>query len=509
MLKPHEMVSPVLSAIESTMSIIKSTPPIKIRRGSGPLAPVLVLALLGVFSAVTSGQEFAAEGWWSGAISTPAGSLTIAIRLQRGDAGVWSGVIDIPQQGAKAVPLGDVAVADRSVAFRIMGAPGNPAIRLTASVDGQRLAGSLTQGGATLPVSLTRGVAKAAESPRGRPQTPIPPFPYVDEQVVFTNERAAIALAGTLTLPSGTAPFPAVLLITGSGQQDRDQTLFGHKPFAVWADQLTRRGVAVLRVDDRGMGGSASGPASPTSRDFADDVRAAVRFLRTRSDIDPKQVGLLGHSEGAMLASMVAADSDAAFVVMLAGPGVPGEQLLYTQAAQLFRGQGVSEAVVAWDRLIREKAFAVLKAEPLNAPDSAARDKVLAEVDSLKPPAGNPSAGRQLAQALFTQGSQPWFKFFLAYDPRPDLAKVRCPVLAIGGERDLQVTASENLDQIARALRSAGNSDVTTKVMPGLNHLFQTAKTGLPSEYETIEETLAPAVLTLVSDWIVKHIPNR
>ncbi len=211
-----------------------------------------------------------------------------------------------------------------------------------------------------------------------------------------------------------------------------------------------------------------------------------------------------------MIAGMVAAHADVAFVVMLAGPGLPGDQVLYTQAAQLFRGQGAPDAAITWDRSIRERVFAVLKAETSSASDAAARQKVLEDVSSLKPPgAPDGTAGRQLAEALFKQGSQPWFKFFLAYDPRADLAKVRCPVLAIGGERDVQVAASENLDQISRTLRSSGNADVTTQVMPGLNHLFQTAKTGLPSEYETIEETVSPGVLTLVSEWILKHVTSR
>lgn len=448
-------------------------------------------------------------GVWSGAIETPGMPLSIVVRLKQDGDRTWSGTIDIPQQRAAAVPIVDLVVADRSVSFRIPNAPGDPTIRLSLSDDGEQMSGTLTQGGATLKVAVARGEAKpAAPVRRNRPQTPQPPFPYVEEEVSFRNENAGVQLAGTLTLPARTGRFPAVVLITGSGPQDRDETLFGHKPFLVWADHLTRRGLAVLRVDDRGIGGSSRGPQGPTSKDFAEDVRAAVSFLRAHPTIDAKRIGLLGHSEGALLATMVAASTDAAFVVMLAGPGVPGDQLLFAQAALLFRGQGASEATIAWDRSIREKAFAALKAETDGTPNPAARQKLLDELGATPSAPGLPGGAdaRRLAEALLTQGSQPWFRFFLSFDPRPDLGKLACPVLAVNGDLDLQVAAAENLPEIERAVRAGGNRNVTVQSMPGLNHLFQTAKTGLPTEYESLEETIAPAVLSLVSDWILEQL---
>jgi pimeloyl-ACP methyl ester carboxylesterase len=436
--------------------------------------------------------------------------LRVVVRLSQEDGGAWSGQIDIPQQGAKALPLSEVTVAPPKIGFRISGIPGNPTFTLVLSEDTQRMSGTFTQGGGTIPATLRRGAAPvvAKTEPR-RPQTPVPPMPYLEEQVTFRNEGANIQLAGTLTLPRAAKRVAAVLLITGSGQQDRDQTLFGHKPFLVWADHLTRQGVAVLRVDDRGIGGSGRGSPNPTSLDFSTDVRSGLEYLRHRSEIDPERVGLVGHSEGAIIAAIVAAQSPApAFIVMLAGTGLPGDQILYSQAASLFRAQGARDEAIAWDRSIRERVFAVLKAEAGAQPNLAAREKLLEELGAAKPVtpgAPDGAAAQQLANALF-KASQPWLQFFLAFDPRPTLMKVGCPVLAVGGERDVQVPTRENLAEIEKALRAGGNKDVTTVALPGLNHLFQTSVTGTPSEYPTIEETISPAVLKLVSDWIAKRV---
>jgi len=466
---------------------------------------------IGITAVSAFGQpSTSVEGAWNGEIELPGVPLKTTVRLSQVDGGKWSGQIDIPQQGAKAVALTDVSVAPPNISFRIAGIPGDPAFRLVLSEDSRSMSGTLTQGGGTIPVTLRRGdappVAKAA--PR-RPQTPVPPMPYLEENVTFRNEGADLQLAGTLTLPRAERRVAAVLLITGSGQQDRDQTLFGHKPFWVWADHLTRQGVAVLRVDDRGVGGSGRGSRSPTSLDFATDVRAGLDYLRRRPEIDPDRIGLIGHSEGAILAVMVAAGSPApAFIVMLAGTGVPGDQILYSQAASVFKAQGASDEAIAWDRSIRERVFAILKAEAEGKPNAAAREKLLEEIGAAKPVAAGAPDGataRKLANALFS-AAQPWLQFFLAFDPRPSLMKVRCPVLAIGGDRDVQVPARENLAEIERALRAGGNKEVTTAELPGLNHLLQASVTGMPGEYATIEETISPAVLKLVSDWIAKRV---
>ena len=327
--------------------------------------------------------------------------------------------------------------------------------------------------------------APAAARPP-RPQEPTPPYPYQEEQVTFVNAKAGITFAGTLTLPASPTASPAVVLITGSGAQDRDETIAGHKPFLVLADALTRRGIAVLRVDDRGVGGSGGTMATATSEDFVDDALAAVAYLRGRKDIDAKRIGLVGHSEGGLIAPIAATRSkDIAFIVLMAGPGITGDQILFLQGAAIMRANGASEAAISRNREVQQRLFDVIRTEK---DDAAAKEKI----KSIAP-------GQERV-------ATPWFRYFLSYDPVPVLQKVTCPVLAINGEKDLQVPYRENLDAIGKALRAGGNTDVTTLSMPNLNHLFQTSQTGAPSEYAKISETFAPAALDAISDWILKRV---
>ena len=327
--------------------------------------------------------------------------------------------------------------------------------------------------------------APAAARPP-RPQEPTPPYPYQEEQVTFVNAKAGITFAGTLTLPASPTASPAVVLITGSGAQDRDETIAGHKPFLVLADALTRRGIAVLRVDDRGVGGSGGTMATATSEDFVDDALAAVAYLRGRKDIDAKRIGLVGHSEGGLIAPIAATRSkDIAFIVLMAGPGITGDQILFLQGAAIMRANGASEAAISRNREVKQRLFDVIRTEK---DDAAAKEKI----KSIAP-------GQERV-------ATPWFRYFLSYDPVPVLQKVTCPVLAINGEKDLQVPYRENLDAIGKALRAGGNTDVTTLSMPNLNHLFQTSQTGAPSEYAKIAETFAPAALDAISDWILKRV---
>jgi pimeloyl-ACP methyl ester carboxylesterase len=318
-----------------------------------------------------------------------------------------------------------------------------------------------------------------------RPQEPTPPYPYREEQVTFVNAKAGITFAGTLTLPASSAASPAVVLITGSGAQDRDETVAGHKPFLVLADTLTRRGIAVLRVDDRGVGGSGGTMATATSEDFVDDALAAVAYLTARKDIDTRHIGLVGHSEGGLIAPIAATRSkDIAFIVLMAGPGITGDQILFLQGAAIMRANGASEAAISRNREVQEKLFDIIRTEK---DDAAAREKIKAV-----------APGQERV-------ATPWFRYFLSYDPVPVLQKVTCPVLAINGEKDLQVPYRENLDAIGKALRAGGNPDATTLSMPNLNHLFQTSQTGSPSEYAKIPETIAPVALDAISDWILKR----
>jgi pimeloyl-ACP methyl ester carboxylesterase len=277
----------------------------------------------------------------------------------------------------------------------------------------------------------------------------------------------------------------------------------GHKPFLLWADTLTRRGIAVLRVDDRGVGGSERGTVTPTSADLADDVRAGVAFLSSLPNVDATRIGLIGHSEGAAIAAMVAADTPAVrFIVMLAGSGVRGDRLMMQQAEAIATAQGLPRPVIDWDLAMRRRVYDQIMAERDGQPDQAARQALL---DSIPTIPGTPDAAlaRQSATQLLDAVSGRWWRFALAHDPGDSLRRVQVPVLALVGERDLQVSARENIPAIRAALEAGGNADITVRALPELNHLLQTAKTGQVSEYEHIEETIAPSVLTLVSEWIV------
>ena len=302
-----------------------------------------------------------------------------------------------------------------------------------------------------------------------------------------------------------------LLLITGSGPQDRNGAMLGHKPFLVWADYLTRRGIAVLRVDDRGVGGSTGDGSfdKVTSENFAEDVLAGIAFLKTRKEINPKQIGLIGHSEGGITAPLVAAKSkDVAFIVLIAGPGLTAEEGFSNQVAATAKACGTSDEAVAWNRRLMRQMFSILKEEKDNAvADKKIRElraKMLAEMsEEQRKKYGIPQDAMESVIKLMLT---PWFRFYIRYDPRATLKKVRVPVLAITGERDLQVVpAGENLAAIAEALKAGGNKDYTVVELPRLNHLFQTSETGSPTEYGRIGETISPAVLELVGDWIVKR----
>jgi pimeloyl-ACP methyl ester carboxylesterase len=356
-----------------------------------------------------------------------------------------------------------------------------------------------------LPLTLKK-IAKPTELKR--PQTPRPPFPYKLIEVTYPSKPGAVTLAGTLTEPEGPGPFPAVILISGSGPQDRDETLFEHKPFLVLADALSRRGVAVLRVDDRGVGGSTGSLLNATSDDFAGDVLAGIALLRSRPEIDARRIGLLGHSEGGIIAPMVAARSpDVAFIVLLAGTGLPGEQILYLQGQAVLKGMGVGEKKLKDQLDLQTRFFDILRTEKdEKAADARMRELAKAAQETLSAEERKAMGDIEaLVTAQLKTVRTPWFRFFLNYDPRTALAKVKCPVLALIGQKDRQVPPKENLSQIERALRAAGNTAITVKELPGVNHLFQTCSTGAPSEYAQIEETIAPAALAEIVDWITRQ----
>ncbi|HEV2844969.1 MAG TPA: alpha/beta fold hydrolase, partial [Thermoanaerobaculia bacterium] len=320
------------------------------------------------------------------------------------------------------------------------------------------------------------------------------------EEVSYTN--GDIKLAGTLTIPEGPGPFPAGVRITGSGPQNRDEALLGHKPFLVISDHLTRNGIAVLRVDDRGVGGSTGSVDTATTADFAQDALAGVRFLKKHAKVAPDRVGLVGHSEGGVVAPLAASQStDVAFIVMLAGTGVPGADVISLQSERISRAGGMAEDKIKLEADIMRRSIEVMR----NEKDPAARDAKLRQLGKEALALQSPEeqgGGDDMLDAQVKQVTSNWFRYFIDYDPRPALRKVKVPVLALNGELDLQVIADQNIPEIEKALKEAGNPDVTIRRLPGLNHLFQPAKTGSPAEYAASDVTVDPSVLELMTKWI-------
>ncbi|WP_405285471.1 alpha/beta fold hydrolase [Gaopeijia maritima] len=433
-------------------------------------------------------------GDWSGALEVAGTRLPIVFHITADDEG-YAATMDSPNQGAFGIPAGRPSVEGDRVTIAVAAVGGS----WTGTVAGDTLAGEWTQGGQALPLVLVRG-GPAAPPPPARPQHPEPPFPYDVEEVRYPVPGTDVELAGTLTLPPGGGPVAAALLITGSGPQNRDEEVMGHRVFAVLADALTRAGIAVLRVDDRGVGESTGDFSAATSDDFARDAAAGVAFLKEHARVDPQAVGLVGHSEGGLVAPMVAAEVETAFSVLLAGPAVNGEEVLVAQTAHMQRAQGVPPAQVEANRTAIRAVARILRERPREVWADEVREALMAAV-----PAGVPEA--QAAQVRAAVDGQvqsfatPWMARFVAYDPRPALEALDGPVLALFGALDAQVLPSQNLTPMREAL--ADNPEATVEVLDGLNHLFQPAESGLPTEYAQIETTVDPAALDRVARWIL------
>lgn len=378
------------------------------------------------------------------------------------------------------------------------------------SEDGNELVGKWKQSFLSPSLTLTKQENPVEEleaaQPPARPQTPTAPFPYSIEEVHIENNEAKVTLAGTLTIPKAAeGKVPAVVLVSGSGPQDRDETIAGHKPFAVIADYFSRRGIAVLRYDDRGTAESSGDFSAATSVDFASDAGAAVRFLRSRPEINADQVGIAGHSEGGLIAPMVAVnDGKLAFIILMAGPGVNGEKILVSQAALILKASGMSDQEMMQEALVQQSLIDLAKEKP-RLSDAAFEEKALAIVGRLLKDADDAEQSAEIVKAAGAQLRSPWFEYFLTYEPSSNLEQVTCAVLAINGSKDLQVEPKTNLDAIKESLTAAPTVDFDVVELPDLNHLFQTSKTGLMDEYGEIEETFNEGALELMTDWILEH----
>ncbi len=436
-----------------------------------------------------------AEGIWQGALEGNGMRLRLQLHVSHDDQKQLVAALDSPDQGVSGLPAIKVSQKDAAFHFEIPVVSGVYDGTLNAAKSA--ITGSWTQNNVEQKLDFQRSDQLLELL---RPQNPVRPYPYREEEIIFPNGKAKISLAGTLTLPRGPGPFPAVILLSGSGPHDRDESLVGHRPFLVLADHLTRKGIAVLRFDKRGIGKSTGDYASATTEDFAGDAEAALAYLNTRREIDSKKIGLLGHSEGGLIAPMVATNSQTiAWIVLLAGPGIKGEDVLLLQSELILRAAGVNEGEVARTLAFNKQTYNLVREEK----DSAALEAKLNDlVQSTSTGAALPPAAVQSQVRMLVS---PWFRYYLDYDPLPALQKTMCPVLALNGEKDLQVSSKENLAKIQKALQVGGNHDFQTTELPGLNHLFQHCPTGSPTEYGGIQETMAPEALNAVSDWVLKH----
>jgi pimeloyl-ACP methyl ester carboxylesterase len=443
------------------------------------------------------------DGRWLGEVVLNGVTLRQGLRFRTASTGTI-GLYESPDQMVSGVPVRGLARDGNAVRFTIMN--GMLVFAGTLADDGQSLAGTLaTPGQPELAVTFKKQAAGQKAAAAKRPQLPVAPFPYRSEEVSIPNSAApGVTLAGTLTLPEGKGPFPAAILISGSGAQDRDETLAGHKPFAVIADHLTRNGFAVLRHDDRGTAKSTGDHSKATSADFATDANAAFALLASRPDIRADAIGFIGHSEGGMIAPIaMASNPKVAYAVLLAGPGTRLNQLMLSQQRLIGSQMGRSEA----DLDKAEPIFAKIFAAVAKAKDNAETEAAIAAILTPQARADFGLPADAPASLLTARLGGPWFRYFLNYDPVPNLARITVPVLAINGALDRQVPAAENLAAIRKA--TATNKDVTIAELPGLNHLFQTAKTGGLGEYQQIEETFAPAALDLMTAWLQKRFAAR
>lgn len=436
-----------------------------------------------------------ARGQWSGSI---ANALTVNLDVTQTD-GRWDATLSVPQQGV-VTKVEQLVVTPAQISFALSKFNASYAARWD---DGQQAwAGTWTQGRATpLILKRTDAQAIAAAKPKRPQEAAIAAQapPYRSSEVGFSNAAANATLAGTLTIPQGKGPFPAVVLVHGSGPLNRDEEVFGHKTFLVLADHLSRHGIVVLRYDKRGIGASTGDLKTATTLDLADDAAAGVRFLRGRADVDTRQIGVVGHSEGGLIAPLLASrDAALGFVVLLAGPGIRGDVLLVEQLELTARARGVPQAALAKERLLNQALFAAMVGETTL---DGARGKAGLIMDNAER-RGELPAG--MSKIMLQRFGTPWFHELLRYDPVPALRATRQPILVLNGELDLQVPAAIDLAAIRGALQD--NRHAVIKELPKLNHLFQTATTGAGAEYSVIEETMAPLALDTVSDWILATV---
>lgn len=453
-----------------------------------------ILTILFLFVFLNSNTAQNLSGKWMGILKIQGMELDLYFNISKKENN-YTATLDVPKQGAKGISVTAIELKDSTLNISV-GALGMTYFGIVKN--DSLIKGEFKQMATLLPLDLKRVTAEATVLVR--PQTPKSPFPYKEEKITFRNTKDQFSLAGTLTLPQNIPGFPTVILISGSGPQNRNSEIFGHQPFWVIADHLTRQGIGVLRFDDRGTGDSQGDFSMATSLDFAEDVRAAVTYLKNRNDITSHKIGLIGHSEGGIIAPLVASEPNTvAFIILLAGPGLPGKDLMLLQKATIEKSSGVPAPITERGQVIFEGAYdQILKSDPK---DPTVKDSLITYFRT----SYNNLLPEDQLHRLADQLSSPWMMNFIKQDPALALQKVQVPVLALNGEKDLQVPPKENITAIEAALTKGGNTKFTTKQFPGLNHLFQTCETGLISEYGSLEETFSEAALSEITKWIKTH----
>ena len=431
------------------------------------------------------------SGTWNGILKVQGIQLRLVFNITQTEKG-YSSTMDSPDQGAKGIPVTSTNYENSILKLEVS----NAEIKYEGTLDKEgAFNGTFKQGGQSFPLILTK--KKIEKEIVVRPQEPIKPYPYYSEEVKFENKKDKIKLAGTLTLPEKNGKFPAVILITGSGPQNRDEELLDHKPFLVLSDFLTKNGIAVLRFDDRGTAKSTGDFKNATTFDFATDVEYAIEYLQKRKEINKDKIGLIGHSEGGIIAPIIASENkDIDFIVLMAGSTLRGDKLLLLQKYKIETQMGINKQVVESNQQIFAGAYEIILNE--NIEKEVLYDTLSHYFIS--------KYGKALPEnqkdALINQLTSTWMINFIRLDPVVYLEKVSCPILAINGNKDLQVPSKENLEVIENIFRKSENTKVKIKELEGLNHLFQECETGATSEYATIEQTISPIALKEILNWI-------
>jgi len=458
------------------------------------------LLLFFLFAGSAFSQEI--EGDWYGDIEIMGMKLGFVLHISK-DGDIYKSILDIPEQNAMGIPMTSTTYVENVLKIISTQLKGN----FEGSLADESVKGIFSQNGGAYPFSVSKEKREAKQ--RLRPQEPKPKFNYKIEEVTFENKADNVKLAGTLTLPKGKGPFQAVVLVSGSGPQDRNEEILGHKSFWVLSDYLTNNGIAVLRYDDRGVGESTGDFSTGTTADFARDAKSAVDYLMGLKRINKTKVGIIGHSEGGTIAPIVAGDprNKVGFIVMLAGTAILGSEVLVKQQELISIINGEDEEEVVSNSQMSIALFQFLQENLESESLKIDMEKFIGDYmveNNTKLPKGVSS--EQMSKVLIEAYATPWMKYFLFYDPQYAFLNTKCPVLALNGSNDLQVTPKENLSLFKQLAERSGNENVTTIELPGLNHLFQHCETGSPSEYGDIEETMSPEVLEIMRNWI-KELP--